>query len=283
LDEGGPTIEQFTAGDGYRWAYRRWRPGGEPRAHLVFLHGIQSHGGWYERSCGWLCRQGFAVDFLDRRGSGLNEQDRGDARRFRRLLDDIGEFLTAQPRLPGVPRVLAGISWGGKLAAALPYRHPGRADAVALLCPGLCPKVRPPLGERLAIALSYFMNPTRPFPIPLHDPALFTASPAWQKFIADDPLGLRQATARFLVLSTLLDVYLKRAGKALNLPVLLLIGGQDRIIDNPRTRRLVGSWPTDATVIEYPEAHHTLEFEPDPERWRTDLRQWVERLAAPHP
>ena len=72
------TVEPFTAGDGYAWRYRRFTPDGAAAAQVVFLHGIQSHGGWYEHSCERLRQAGFAVSFLDRRGSGLNEQGRGE-------------------------------------------------------------------------------------------------------------------------------------------------------------------------------------------------------------
>lgn len=274
-------VEHFIAGDGYRWAYRRWRPAGAVVAHVVFLHGIQSHGGWYEGTASWLCERGVAVDFLDRRGSGLNDAERGHARLFRRLLDDIGEFLGAQPRSPGVPRVLAGISWGGKLAAALPFRHPGLIDGLALFCPGLAPKVQPPLLSRISIAACGLVKPRQPFAVPLSDPALFTASKDWQKFIADDPHAVRHATARFLSVSTLLDIYLKRAGRGVTIPVLLMLAGQDRIIANKRVRRQAATWPAPRlTVIEYAGAQHTLEFEPDPDRHRHDFRQWLGTLTA---
>src|SRR5947208_9763011 len=104
------TIQEHAAGDGYRWHYRQYLPDGPPRAHVVCIHGIQSHGGWYEHSCERLRGAGFAVSFIDRRGSGLNEADRGDAPGFRRLLDDLAEFLL-QP-LPGAPPLfLMAISW----------------------------------------------------------------------------------------------------------------------------------------------------------------------------
>src|SRR5438132_8640190 len=129
------SIAEHTAGDGYRWKYRRYAPDGPPRAHVVFVHGIQSHGGWYEYSCERLRQAGFLVSFLDRRGSGLNEQDRGDAPGFRRLLDDVAEFLYL-PHATTVPLFLGGISWGGKLAVALQRRSPGLVNGLLLLCPG---------------------------------------------------------------------------------------------------------------------------------------------------
>ena len=72
------TVESFITGDGYRCQYRRYAPAGTPRAEVVCIHGIQSHAGWYEHSCTALSRAGFAVYFIDRRGSGMNEGARGD-------------------------------------------------------------------------------------------------------------------------------------------------------------------------------------------------------------
>lgn len=287
------TLETFTARDGYAWRYRRYRTTGTPKAEVVFIHGIQSHGGWYERSCTELCQAGFNVSFLDRRGAGLNEAQRGDAPGFRRLLDDIAEFLTVLPRTapqPGhgvakLPLFLGAISWGGKLGVALERRHPGLVDGLMLLCPGFYPKVRPSLGQRLLILLSRLFRRRKLFAIPLRDPELFTGNPRWQQFIREDPLSLRQATARFLFESVRLDGYLRFAAKYVHVPVLLLLAEHDRIIRNAKTRGFIDRLAAkDKTIIEYPGAHHTLEFEPDPEQFIVDMRAWLEKhLEAPNP
>jgi alpha-beta hydrolase superfamily lysophospholipase len=276
------TLETFTAGDGYAWRYRRYTPDGPAAAQVVFLHGIQSHGGWYEHSCERLRQAGFAVSFLDRRGSGRNDRDRGDAPGFRRLLDDVAEYLLwLRGSTAGKKVVLAGISWGGKTATALQRRHPGLVDGLALLCPGFFAMVRPPFGQRLAIVWARLVNPRRLFPVPLSDPELFTANPRWLQFLRDDPLSVRQATARLLIESVRLDGYLRFVPRFVTVPVLVLLAGQERIIRNEPTRRYVERFAgTDKMVIEYPEAHHTLEFEPDPERFIADLRQWLERVTA---
>ena len=44
----GAKIETWTASDGYVAHCRRYLPMQRPHAHVVCLHGIQSHGGWYE-------------------------------------------------------------------------------------------------------------------------------------------------------------------------------------------------------------------------------------------
>lgn len=277
------TIKSFTAGDGYSWRYRHYPPMGAPRARVVCIHGIQSHAGWYEHSCRRMAEEGYEVFFLDRRGSGVNQQDRGDTPSFRRLLDDLAEFLggMSSDARPARALYLVAISWGGKLAVALQRRHPGLVDGLVLLCPGICPRIRPSLRQRLAVTATRLVNPRRLFPIPLNDPQLFTATPHWRQFIATDPLSLHQATARFLVESVRLDLYLSWAPRHVRVPVLLQLAGRDQIIDNEATRRYVARFATaDQQVIEYADAQHTLEFEPDPERHIADLLQWLRRQAG---
>lgn len=270
----------FTASDGYRWHYRHYPPSGRARATVVGIHGIQSHGGWYEASCKYLQLAGCDVFFVDRRGSGLNEQARGDTPSFRRLLDDLGEFLLTLKGPERPPLIVSAISWGGKLGAGLQYRYPGLLDGLALLAPGFCPQVRPKRRERLQILAAALADSKRLFPIPLNDPALFTATPRRQEFIVADPLSLREATARFLLESVKFDIYLKRMPRHGTAPVLLQLAGQDRIIDNVRTRKFLARWAArDKTIIEYPGAHHTLEFEPDPQPIFNELWSWIQRVA----
>lgn len=279
LDEPGqPLLESFQSSDGYRWHYRRFAPPAAPVGRVIIIHGIQSHGGWYTRSSAAIARAGYEVFFLDRRGAGLNPENRGDMPSFRRVLDDYAEFIDA---LPGddLPRFLIAISWGGKLGIGLQYRHPGLVNGLALLCPGLVAKVQPAFLSRMRIALARVFRPSKKFPIPLNDPALFTTSADRQRFIADDPLGLREATARMLFGSFALDIYLRRAAKRIELPVLLLLAEHDQIIDNERTRRTVERFPSTYKQINvYLGASHTLEFEPEDSPWLTDLLAWLETI-----
>jgi alpha-beta hydrolase superfamily lysophospholipase len=161
---------------------------------------------------------------------------------------------------------------------ALQRRHPGLVNGLALLCPGFFGRVAPPLGQRFAIAWSRLVEPGRLFPIPLNDPELFTATPQWQQFIRDDPLSLRQATARLLIESVRLGGYLRVVPNQIHVPVLLMLAENDRIIHNERTRRYVERFATtDKEMIVYPGAHHTLEFEPERDRIIDDLQGWIER------
>jgi alpha-beta hydrolase superfamily lysophospholipase len=221
------------------------------------------------------------VYFLDRRGSGLNEQDRGDTPGFRRLLSDAAEFLQqSRQEAPQLKTFVVGISWGGKVVVAVEKFQPGLMDAVALLCPGFHPRVSLSLRDRGRVVWARLTNPKRLFPIPLSDPARVTATEKWLMFLREDPLTLHEATARFLFSSVALDIYLRNAAQRMRPPVLMLLAGQDRIIDNVKTRTLVDRFAGPHEIIDYPEAHHTLEFEPDPDRHVQDLVQWFQRCGG---
>lgn len=284
----GHTVLEHQAGDGYVWKYREYPATGTPRAVVVFVHGIQSHAGWYEHSCMQLSQAGYQVYFLDRRGSGMNAEARGDAPSFRRLLDDIAEFLAALPRsvprghtVARMPVFLAGISWGGKLAVAFERRHPGLVDGLILLCPGFFAKVRTTLWQRFGIFWARLLRPRKKFPIPLNDPELFTASLRWQQFLRDDPLRLHHASARLFIESLRLDGYLRFTAKYVHVPVLVLLAECDRIIRNDRARAFVDRFATpDKQIIDYPGAHHTLEFEPNPNRFIGDIQAWLDKHAV---
>ncbi len=275
-------LRTWRASDGYRWYLRFYPASGRPCGQIVFLHGIRSHGGWYTRSCETLAGLGYEVHFLDRRGAGLNTAHRGDMSGFRRLIDDVAEYLThLRLSRPWLPITLAGISWGGKLAAALPYRAPGLCHQMALICPGLCPIVRPPFLARLRILAARGLNPKRMFPIPLNEPDYFTDDPKWQAFIEADRFGLLSATARFLFASVGLDVYLRRAKRAIDVPTLLMLAGHDRVIDNAQTRQwFLGTNSHSRTVLDYPEAHHTLEFESADHPFVKHLAEWIDRSTV---
>lgn len=184
---------------------------------------------------------------------------------------------TVRKEQPGVPIALAGISWGGKLAVILAARHPELVDVFALICPGLHPRVGVAARERLAIAWALLTDRRKTFPIPLSDPALFTDSPEGQAFIAADPLGLHEATAGLLAASVLIDRMVARTPSKIRQAALLMQAGRDRIIDNGLTlaffKRLAS---TDSQVIDYPEGHHTLEFDADPDRYARDLVAWLD-------
>jgi len=285
-----PEIREFEASDGYRFGYRHWRPAADqPRGYVVALHGIQSHSGWYEYSSARLAEAGYDVSFLDRRGSGLNQELRGHAPHADRLINDVAQFLVelrCRRREAGcsAPVVLLAVSWGGKLAVATCARRPDLIDALALLYPGICSRVGPRLDQDLILrAVAFFDIKWRKTRIPIDEPEYFTAEPAWQEFIRNDPLVLHQATVGFQRSNRALDRLAAAAPPQIRCPALLMLAGKDRIADNRKTRRYFERFASpDKRVEEYAGAAHTLEFEPDRDRFIADLIDWLGGVATRH-
>jgi alpha-beta hydrolase superfamily lysophospholipase len=227
------------------------------------------------------------VHFLDRRGSGINANDPGDVDNWRTWIDDVAIYLRAFKELATpadltrLPTVVAGISWGGKLAAAVARRHAALVDAVALICPGLYSPYLPGPLKRLALsapAPARFQS--RRIKIPLRWPELFTNAIYWREFIARDPLSLRTVTWRFAQEDRRLTRFARESAPFLHLPLLVMLAGQDRIVDNRLTREFFARAAGDhKALIEYSGAAHTLEFEADPSMYFNDLTDWVRRTV----
>ena len=279
-----PSIRSFTASDGYRIHFRHWKSE-TPRGIVIALHGIQSHSGWYEASSRAMADAGFDVYFADRRGSGLNGLQRGHAAHGMRLINDVRALATlarheqraAADDGASLPLTSMGISWGGKIAAAAAATFPGEFNGLALLYPGLHPRLCPNAWQRFRLNLARRFEITKTdIPIPLRAPELFTDTVEWQQFIAHDPLALHTVTSSLLNAGRDLDALLAERAGDIHCPVLLMLAGRDRIIDNPHTRVLVSQFgTTHLTCRCYPNACHTLEFEPARADIFGDLTEWL--------
>jgi acylglycerol lipase len=234
----------------------------------VYLHGIQSHPGWFVGSAASMADRGHAVFQVTRRGSGENVVDRGHARSAGQLLDDVAAAIRFAKDQTGADAVhLAGVSWGGKLAAAYAAdaSRAGDVASLTLIAPGIAAQVDVPLRTKLAIGASLLCCPKRRFDIPLSDVDLFTDNEPMRQYLRDDPFRLHRATARFLFISRLLDRSLRRTPPgAITAPTTLLLATRDRIIDNPATESTLHRLAPKHLTVHTLDGAHTLEFESDP-------------------
>jgi alpha-beta hydrolase superfamily lysophospholipase len=273
-----PVIKHYASQDARRLATRIWQCD-DAIADVVYLHGIVSHGGWYESSCAYLAANGFQVHFLERRGSGLNPDNRGDVDDWTTWLSDVAIYLSQLPQ--SRPRIVLGVSWGGVLATSLARRHPELISGIGLICPGLFSPKAGNFAQRLGLRLAGMLGLNRmKVQVPLQDPALFTNSPKARRFIAQDPFTLRRITIRLARCNLELLRYATEAPEEIRVPVLLMLASRDPITQNQRTREFVGRiGHRDQTIIEYADASHTLEFEDDPSQYFQDLNAWCSRIA----
>lgn len=267
------TILQYRGAKDAPLAYRFFGDGGAENA-LVYLHGIESHGEWFCDVAAELAARGTAVYLLDRRGAGLNTENRGDCRHYQILVDDMVKFIDLiQPRHKFIH--LAGHSWGGKFALYFAVRRQFLIDSLILIAPGIATKVDlgAPTKFRLALALMLKRNPRYATPIKTE---MFTRDAAALEYIARDPMRLTSATARFYFNSFLMDRYLAQNSDGLRLPVKLFLAGRDEVIDNDGVREAAARFHSrKCEITEYEDAAHCLLFE-KPKQLTADLAAWLD-------
>jgi alpha-beta hydrolase superfamily lysophospholipase len=283
---GGNAGSHFiTAGDGVGLHYLRWHSErSPPSAVVVFLHGIASHAGWFAETAADLNRHGVEVYGLDRRGSGRSGGPRGHLDRYERALDDVEQLVRlVAAEHPGTPVFLAASSWAAKLAVVYAARRAAPLSGLLLLGPGLLPRVNLSPWRRVQVVAGHLVRPMARLPIPL-TPELYTANPPYRDYIRADPLRLLDATTRFFWETARLDRRRRRDSARLGLPILLLQGDGDQMMDVPATRRwferLAGD---DKTYRAYPGAGHTLDFEPDRTAYLDDMLAWLSTTVRPRP
>jgi acylglycerol lipase len=267
------TVSRHALGfsDGYETSLIEWAGPGEPTGlPVLFMHGIQSHPGWFSRSAEAIARAGHRVFMLTRRGSGDNASRRGDTPSVRRLMRDVDETLDAIENATGVKQSHAvGVSWGGKWLTGYCGHGGGggqaRLRSLVLSTPGLVSRVKVSGGVKTMIGLSLLSWPARRFAIPLSDPQLFADDQETCDFVRDDPCRLHRGTARFLFASRVMDERIVRMrARSLTVPTTLLLARRDRIIDNAHTHALVRRLTGDSAHVETFDAAHTLDFVLDP-------------------
>jgi pimeloyl-ACP methyl ester carboxylesterase len=283
--------------DGYKtpahvYTARSAQPQSPRHDPVVYLHGIQSHPGWFSGSAALLAQSGQPVLLPTRRGSGANTVARGDAASAEILLEDVAACCRQAMAMFDAPRVhLVGVSWGGKLAAAFCLRRrPGvEVASLTMIAPGIVSKVDVPLSEKLAIGLALLGRPApgaprggAMFDVPLSDVELFTDNPPMRDYLARDTCRLHRATARFLYASRKLDSILRAGGPgssggAPSLPTTLMLARRDRIVDNEATARVIDRLTAGKARVEHFDAAHTIEFEPDPAAFHKALLSAVRR------
>jgi acylglycerol lipase len=227
--------------------------------HLLYLHGIESHGGWFLPAALQLRERGCTTYLLDRRGSGLNRGvEPGHTASAAVLLEDV---RLAREYLGDPPLHLVGLSWGGKLATAVALAQPANVASLILVTPGLCAQVDLSLRQKLAVGFNLLWGGTGHFDVPL-TPEMFTHEPQLLDFLRRDPLRLTRVTARFLMASRNLDRRIRKNLPELRAPVLLLLAEDDAIVDNEAVLRLLSRLaPGQMQMWRYENAMHSIQLE----------------------
>lgn len=267
---------EFQGPRGIRIRWQGWVPEGHPRAVLLLVHGLAEHSGRYGNLVNHFLPLGYAVYGVDHIGHGRSHGARVFVERFQDFLAPLDTlFGIVRERHPGVPMFVAGHSMGGLIAATwLPQNQDALAGAVLS-----GPSVKVPDNISTAVILVGRML-SRLIPgagVVGLDARGVSRDPAVVQAYLDDPLVYKgRITAR---LGAELLQAMQRIGteaRRIRLPILILQGGADRLVDPMGARILYGLTSSqDKTLKVYDGLYHELYNEPERGQVLEDVGAWL--------
>ena len=254
-------------------------PASPAHSSIVFMHGLGEHCGRYAHLADYFCTRGFAVRTYDLRGHGKSSGKRGDIPHQDSLLDDAQQVMHGwQASCPtSVTRqLLLGHSMGGLFAAKFALSKMCDLHGLILSAPALAIYMnfveRSLLKVLSSVAPSLTLSNGLKTQYLSHDPKVVAS------YLAD-ALVHDRISARLLnsMLTTMHDVFTHAS--SLDLPTLLLVAGQDKLVDSTGSLRFAqDSSETHLRLCTYENLYHEIFNELDTKAVFDDVGIWLDEL-----
>jgi lysophospholipase len=272
-----PTHEEDLPAGGVVLHVEHFCPASPARLVLVTVHGFGAYCGLYRHVAGALLARGIAVTQFDCRGHGRSEGRRGHVDRFDDYHADLNLVVRrARERTPGVPWALMGHSLGGAIALdhVLRRQSQPQADRLVLAAPWLELKMKVSMPKRAGAEIFARLKPTLTMENGIKAEDLSRNPEVVAKFFSD-PLVHHVATAGWFAGVLRTQAVLRGMAAQLQIPTLVLVAGQDRIVSSEATLAFAEAAGSKAQVRRYPALYHELFLEPEREQVVGDVADWL--------
>lgn len=247
----------------------------EKRGSILIVHGLGEHSGRYQQVAEVLNELGLEVRGYDHRGHGKSGGKRGSIAYRDALLDDakivFDDFAQSQAKKP----FLLGHSLGGGLVANLVARKFITPSGLIMSSPALSAKLN--LWQNIQVYAGNLFAPNVAFETGLPIDFISTDKQVVQDY-KTDPLIHNWITPRLgkFVLNAAAESI--EAAKTWQIPTLLLVAGNDRLVDADGAKQFYANLPKElATMHFYENLYHEIfnEIPAAREKVFNDLRGWI--------
>lgn len=260
--------------------------GSEPRGVIVIIHGLAEHSGRYRDTGEFFAARGWAVYACDLRSHGLSPNAPGAGRvhvdRFDDFLSDAGALVGfAQSRHENLPVYLLGHSMGGLITILYALQSPQKLAGAIVSSPalGTHPDFRPPRFLKLMVGILSRITPRLLVNSNLDAQAISRDS-AVVKTYNEDPLISGKVSTRWYSEITRAMKAAHADASRLEVPMLVMQSGEDRLVDPAAPARWTDSTPAGmAESVLWDGLYHEMFNEPEKDRVRARVLDWL----AAHP
>jgi acylglycerol lipase len=195
----------------------------------------------------------------DRRGTGLNERNRGDAPSGQALVSDLRRIIESEDS--GLPIYVVGWSWGAVLLVNTALELGPKLSGLVFLAPGLFPSAE--VKRRVREEVTTCRDLKADFPClssPL-TPEMFSDRENFRNFIRHDDLTQRVFTPRFFRIAGEMSLIANARLSQLAQPTLLLMAAKDETADNQQTVKAFHRLPRTLLTTDSLNCQHGMQFE----------------------
>lgn len=241
---------RIPSADGLALHARFWT-GDSPRGVLVVAHGVGEHSGCYAPLAERLTGRPGLVDVLgfDFRGHGLSPGRRGVVRRYEDLVGDLRATVAwAARERPGRPIFVLGHSNGGQVALRLARESETGLSGLVLSNPTIALAMEVPWWKLAVGKMLDRFAPTVTLTAGL-DPTQMTHDEASWADRAGDPLRHNRISAPLYFGMIAGGAALMDRAAEITVPVLMLLGEDDPVVDARAAAEFFGRLGSPAKVL----------------------------------
>jgi lysophospholipase len=280
-EESGTNRGRVRTADQLDLVWQSWTPG-IPRGAVIIIHGLAEHGGRYNKTGEFLSGHGWAVYACDLRAHGLSpdppKSGRVHINRFTDYFYDVDAMVDlVRNRHAGLPIFILGHSMGGLIAISYALKKPDAPAGAIISSPalGTHPQFKPPLFLKVMVGILSRLAPRLLVDSGLDTQAICRDPEVVTAYI-DDPLVSQKVSARWY--SEMMKA-MKRAHRnagSLQIPMLLMQSGADRLVDPAAPGRWAGAAPPGLVeLVLWEGLYHEMLNEPEKDKVRAKLLEWL--------
>lgn len=223
---------------------------------------------------------------IDTRCFGADSASKGHLADRRELVRELHDAITWLKEKHGGNVYVAGISLGALAVTHMAADKPDHVAGVVLINPAFRPassSFKPLFYAKTFVKFlleKVGLRKPSPVAMPYGDDSDGQADMEWMREARTQISAVTATTMYQLMMMTFFES-LKKAAKV-KLPTMMIVGGKDKICDPATMRKGFGRIPaTDKKLVEYPDSHHNIIFEPDMVKMAEELTHWLKpRIKA---